>query len=119
VEETKEKEVGDGEEGEVDAAVSPITPRKRRRDAASETKGKRSRYGVGIPVINLDVDEGVEELKREAREEEEKDDALAVEGAMRILFGGERPGKENATRLLGKIMKVLKAEVVEVEEEEE
>lgn len=119
VEETKEKEVGDGEEGEVNAAVSPITPRKRRRDAAKETEGKRRRYGVDIPVINLDVDEGVEELKREARGEEEKDDALAVEGAMRVLFGGERPGKEHATRLLGKIMKVLKAEVVEVEEEEE
>jgi len=29
------------------------------------------------------------------------------------------PGKEHATRLLGKIMQVLKAEVVEVEEEEE
>jgi len=56
VEETKEKEVGDGEEGEVNAAVSPITPRKRRRDAASETEGKRRRYRVGIPAINLDVD---------------------------------------------------------------
>jgi len=119
VEETKEKEIGDGEEGEVNAAASPITPRKCRRDAAGETKGKRRRYGVGIPVINLDVDEGVEELKREAWVEQEKDDALAVEGAMRVLFGGERPGKEHATRLLGKIMKVLKAKVVEVEEEEE
>jgi len=119
VEETKEKEVGAGEEGEVNAAVSPITPRKRRRDATSETEGKRRRYGVGIPIINLEVDEGVEEIKREARGEEEKDDALVVEGAMRVLFGGERPGKEHATRLLGKIMKVLQAEVVEVEEEEE
>jgi len=119
VEKNKEKEVGDGEEGEVNAAVSRITLRKRRRDAVSETEGKRRRYGVGIPVINLDIDEGVEELKREARGEEEKDDALAVEGAMRVLFRGERPGKEHATRLLEKIMKVLKAEVVEVEEEEE
>jgi len=114
VEETKEKEVGDGEECEVNAAVSPITPRKRRRDAASETEDNRRRHGVGIPVINLYVDEGVEELKREVRGEEEKDDVLEVEGAMRILFGGERLGKEHATRLLGKIMKVLKAEVVEV-----
>jgi len=103
----------------VNAAVFPITTRKRRRDAASETEGKRRRYGVGIPDINLDVDKGVEELKREARGEEEKDDAFAVEGAMRVLFGGERPGKRHATRLLGKIMKVLKVEVVEVEEEEE
>jgi len=103
----------------VNAAVSPITPRIRRRDAASENEGKRRRYGVGIPVINLDVDEGVEELKREAPGEEENDEALGVDGAMRVLFGGERPGKEHATRLLGKIMQVLKAEVVEVEEEEE
>ena len=112
VEETKEKEVGDGEEGEVNAAVYPITPRKRRREAASETKGKRRRYWVDIPVINLDIDEGVEELKREARGEEENDDALAVEGVVRVLFRGERPGKEHATTLLGKIIKVLKAEVV-------
>jgi len=90
VEEIKEKEIGHSEEGEVNAAVSPITLRKRRRDAASETKGKRRRYAVGIPVINLDVDKGVEEFKREAQWEEGKDDALAVEGAMRLLFGAER-----------------------------
>jgi len=119
VEETKEKEIGNGEEGEVNAADSPITPRKRRRDATSETKGNRWRYGVGIPVINLDIDEGVEELKMKARGEEEKDDALAVEEAIRVLFGGERPGQEHATRLLEKIIKVLKVEVVEVEKEEE
>jgi len=84
VEETKQNQVGDGEEGKWNAAVSPITPRKRRRDAASENEGKRRRYGVGIPVINLDIDEGVEELKREAWGEEEKDNALAVEGAMKV-----------------------------------
>ena len=97
VEETKEKGVGNGDEGKVNAAVSPITPRKHRRDAVSETEGKRRRYGVGIPIINLDVDEGVEELKREARGEEEKDDALAVEGDMRVLFG-ER-GQERSMQL--------------------
>jgi hypothetical protein len=73
---------------------------------------------VAIPVINLDVDEGVEELKREAQGEEEKHDALAVEGAMQVLFGGERPDKERARRLLEKVMRVLRAEVVEVEDEE-
>ena len=103
----------------MNAAVSPITPRIRRRDAASENEGKRRRYGVGIPVINLDVDEGVEELKRKPRGEEEKDDGLGVEGAMWVLFAGERPRKEYVNRLLGKIMKVLKAKVVEVDEEEE
>jgi len=38
---------------------------------------------------------------------------------MRVMFGGERPGKECATRLLRKIMRVLRAKVVEVEEKEE
>jgi len=99
--------------------VSPTTTRKRRRGAANEVESKKRKYRVDIPVINLDVDEGVEKLKRAVRREEEKDDTLAVEEAMKVLFGGERLGKEYATRLLGKIMKVLKAEVVEVEEEEE
>ena len=60
----------------------------------------------------------MEEHKREAQGEEEKDEALAVEEAVKALFGREQPCKEQATRLLGKMMKVLKAEVVEVEEEE-
>jgi len=38
---------------------------------------------------------------------------------MRVLFGGERLGKKHATRLLEKIIKVLKAEMVKVEKEEE
>jgi len=116
---SKEEEVADGEKSKEDAAVSPTTPRKRRRGAANEVDAKRRKYGVDIPVINLDVDEEVEELKRAPRGEEEKDDVLAVEGAMRVLFVGERLGKEHTTKLLQKIMKVLKAEVVEVEEEEE
>jgi len=119
VDEAREKEVDDGKESKVSAEVPSIASRKRRRNAASGTEKKRRKLEVEIPLINLDVDEGVDELKRAARGEEEKDDALAVEGAMRVLFGGERPMKEQATRLLGKIMKVLRAEVVEVEEEEE
>ena len=115
---SKAEEVGDGEESKEDPAVSPTTLGKGRRGAANEIEGRRRKYGVGILVINLDIDEGVEELKREARGEEEKDDALAVEGAMRVLFRGERPRKEQATRLLAKIMKALRAEMVEVEEEE-
>ncbi|KAF8432285.1 hypothetical protein BGX38DRAFT_1146449 [Terfezia claveryi] len=68
-----------------------------------------------IPVINLDMEEGVEELKREALGEEEKDEALAVEQAVRVLFQGmARPDKETARRMLRKMMKVMKAKVVEV-----
>jgi len=72
---------------------------------------------VAIWVVNLDLEEGVEELKQEAHGEEEKDDALAVEGAVRVLFGGERPNKSTAKWLLKKMMKVLRAEVVEEEED--
>jgi len=116
---SNEEEVANGEESKEDAVVSPTTPRKRRRGAANEVQSKRRKYGRDIPVINLDVDEEVVELKRAAQGEEEKDDALAVEGAIRVLFGGESPRKEHTTRLLWKIMKVLKAEVLEVEEEEQ
>jgi len=38
---------------------------------------------------------------------------------MRVMFGGEGKGNEHATRLMEKIMMVLKVEIVEVEEEEE
>jgi len=37
-----------------------------------------------------------------------------VEGAVRVLFGGERPDRATAQRLLEKMLRVLK----EVEEEE-
>jgi len=82
--------------------------RKRRRQAADEIEEEEHRRKI------LDVDERIEELKREARGEEEKDDALAVEGAVRVLFGGERPDRATAKRLLEKMLRVLK----EVEEEE-
>jgi len=49
--------------------------------------------------------------------EEEKDDALAVKEAVRVLCGDERPEKSTARQLLKKMMKVLRAEVVEKEED--
>ncbi|KAF8451432.1 hypothetical protein BGX38DRAFT_1269456 [Terfezia claveryi] len=62
--------------------------------------------------------EGVEELKHEALDEEEKDEALAVEEAVKVLFRGKgRPDKETAGRMLRKMMKVMKAEVVEVDDD--
>ncbi|RPB19646.1 hypothetical protein L211DRAFT_853028 [Terfezia boudieri ATCC MYA-4762] len=102
--------------GEPKHAVAAPNPRKR-KSAPNEVQ-KRRKYGVQIPVINLDVEEGVEELKREALGEEDKDEALAVENAVKMLFRGEgRPHKETARRLLEKVMRVMKAEVVEVEED--
>ena len=60
------------------------------------------------------MDEKIEELKQEARGEEETDNALVVERAVRVLFGRERPDRATAKRLLEKMLQVLK----EVEEEE-
>ena len=97
-----EMEVAAGEEGKVEGTVVPTNPRKRRRVAADETGDKKRKYRIDIPVINLDVDEGVEELKREAQGEEEKDEALAVEEAVKALFGGERPCKEQAPSCWGR-----------------
>jgi len=43
---------------------------------------------------------------------------LTVEGAVRVLFGGERPDRETAKWLLAKMMRVLRAaDVVEVEDD--
>ena len=53
----------------MNAAVSPITPTKYKRDTVSETESKRRRYKVGISGINLNIDEGVEEIKKETQEE--------------------------------------------------
>jgi len=86
--------------------------RKRRRQSEG---GKRKRYRIGIPVINLDVEEGVDELKRKAQEEEEKDDALAVEGVLRILTAGE--GRQDTGILRRRLEKLLRASKAEIEEE--
>ena len=42
-----------------------------------------------------------------------------MEEVVKALFAVEQPYEEQAMRLLGEMMKVLKAEDVEVEEEEE
>ncbi|RPB20340.1 hypothetical protein L211DRAFT_852373 [Terfezia boudieri ATCC MYA-4762] len=94
----KGREVDPGEPKHVEAAPNP-----RKRKSAPNEVQKRRKYGVQIPVINLDVEEGVEELKREALGEEDKDEALTVENAVKMLFHGEgRPHKETARRLLEK-----------------
>ncbi|RPB19907.1 hypothetical protein L211DRAFT_852782 [Terfezia boudieri ATCC MYA-4762] len=110
-----------GKGREVDSSepkYAEATPNPCKRKSAPNEVQKRWKYGVQIPVINLDVEEGVEELKREALGEEDKDEALAVENAVKMLFRGEgRPHKETARRLLEKVMHVMKVEIVEVEED--
>ncbi|KAF8431550.1 hypothetical protein BGX38DRAFT_1277252 [Terfezia claveryi] len=95
----KGREVDAGEAKDAEAAPNP-----RKRKRSTNEIEKRRKY-----------QEGVEELKREALGEEEKDEALVVEQAVRVLFQGMAwPDKETARRMLRKMMKVMKAEVVEV-----
>jgi len=103
---TRDENIDDGEVKEVEAVV-PKASRKCRRQATVEIEEEEKCSKI------LDVDEMIEELKREARVKEEKDDALVVEGAVRVLFGMERLDRATAKRLLEKILRVLK----EVEEE--
>ncbi|KAF8442577.1 hypothetical protein BGX38DRAFT_1272269 [Terfezia claveryi] len=97
---SKEVRIDKGKGREVDAGEAKDTeaasnPRKHKR-ATNEIE-KRRKYQVDISVINLDIEEGVEELKREALGEEEKDEALVVEQAVRVLFQGMAwPDKETA-----------------------
>ncbi|KAF8415940.1 hypothetical protein EV426DRAFT_709982 [Tirmania nivea] len=109
---SKSQKVASGKAKEVEV----VTPRKCNK-RADQRISKRKKFGVEIPIINLDMEAGVEELKREALGVEEQEDALAVEEAMKVLFWGQgRPGKELATRMLEKMMKVMRAEVVEIED---
>ena len=66
-------------------------------------------------MINLDVEERVDELQRKAQVEEEKDDALVVEGALRILTAGE--GRQDTGILQRRLEKLLRASKAEIEEE--
>jgi len=100
IEDAGGERVDDGRAKEAEAGVVELSRKRRRLAANGVSDEKRRRLGVAISVVNLDLDEEVEELKREAHGEEEKDDALAVEGAVRVLFGRERPNKSTAKRLL-------------------
>ncbi|KAF8434402.1 hypothetical protein BGX38DRAFT_1275541 [Terfezia claveryi] len=108
----KGREVDVGEVKDAEAA-----PNSCKRKRATNEIEKRRKYQVDISIINLYMEEGVEELKCASKVlgEEEKDEALVVEQAVRVLFQGMAwPDKETAWRMLRKMMKVMKAEVVEV-----
>jgi len=66
-------------------------------------------------MINLDIAEGVHELKGKAKVEAEKDDTLAAEGAVRILTMRER--KQDVGILKWRLDKLLKANKAEIKEE--
>jgi len=92
--------------------VGKVEKRKRRM---REEGGARKRFRINIPVINLNVEEEVDELKRRAEGEEEKDDALAVEEALKGLTAGE--GRRDMGILRRRLEKLLGASKAEIEEE--
>ncbi|KAF8432613.1 hypothetical protein BGX38DRAFT_1146359 [Terfezia claveryi] len=100
------------------AEADPETRKHKRaaNEVEKRTVEKRRKYGLEIPIINFDIEEGVEELKYEVLDKEEKDEALVVEEAVKVLFWEkEQPDKKTAGRMLKKMIKVMKAEVVEMD----
>jgi len=96
MEDASDERVDDSRAKEAEAGVAEPSQKCRRLAADQVSEEKRRKLGVAISVVNLDLEEGVEELKQEAHGEEEKNDALAVEGVVWVLFGGERPDKSTA-----------------------
>ncbi|KAF8453346.1 hypothetical protein BGX38DRAFT_1268730 [Terfezia claveryi] len=75
------------------------------------------KFQIHILVINLDIDEAVEEMKRGLVEDEDKDDIIAVEQAIKGLINREgKPSIEIIKRRLQKLMDMIKAEIREVED---
>ena len=70
--------VDDGRAKEAEAGVAELSRKYRRLAVDGVSEEKRRRLRVTISVVNLDLEEGVEELKSEAHREQEKDDALLV-----------------------------------------
>ncbi|KAF8414657.1 hypothetical protein BGX38DRAFT_1281583 [Terfezia claveryi] len=112
----KGKAVEAGEGKKAEAATKTRKCKRAANEVKKSTMEKRRKYELEIPIINLDVEEKMEELKYEALDEEEKDEDLAVEEAVKVLFQGKGwPDKEMMERMLMKIMKMMKVEVVEVD----
>jgi len=108
---TPDDEGQDKDSDEVgDARNVETSGRKRRRPSEG---GKRKKFRIDIPVINLNVEEGVDELKRRAGDDEEKDDAIAVEEALKSLTAGE--GSRDAGVLKRRLEKLLGTSRAEVE----
>ena len=80
------------EEEEEEEAPRPKKKASKRKAPETEPEQpemKKRRVEIGIPVINLDIEEGIEELKAKAHDDEAKDNALAVEAGLRGLLGGQ------------------------------
>ncbi|RPB18184.1 hypothetical protein L211DRAFT_854362 [Terfezia boudieri ATCC MYA-4762] len=84
------------------------SPLKRRRTEGGE---KIKKFRLGFTAENLDIDERIEELKRAAVSEKEKDKALKIEHAANALFGSEE--KKDTSLALEILQDLLKAMTVE------
>ncbi|KAF8440633.1 hypothetical protein BGX38DRAFT_1272972 [Terfezia claveryi] len=86
--------------------VSRVDTCKRKRQINKELQVNEKLYQgkkfqIHIPIINLDVDEALEEMKRRLVEDEDKDDVIAVEQAIKGLINGEgKPSIEIIKRRL-------------------
>jgi len=110
----KDEELGqDKHLGKVGNAENVETSSRKSR-TPSEGGRRKKRFRIDIPVINLDVEERVDKLKRKAKGEGEKNDALAVGEALRSLTVGEGASdKEVLRRRLEMLLGVSRAEIVE------
>lgn len=106
------------EEEEAPRLKKKTAKRKASEPAPEQLEVKQRRFGIEIPVINLDVEEGIKEIKDRATDEEEKDNALAAEAAVRgLLFGQERIHGTLMLARLQLVMEALKANIIEIEDD--
>ena len=81
--------VEEEEEEEAPRPKKKASKRKAPETEPEQPEVKKRRVEIEIPVINLDIEEGIEELKAKAHDDEAKDNALAVEAGLRGLLGGQ------------------------------
>ncbi|KAF8449603.1 hypothetical protein BGX38DRAFT_1269921 [Terfezia claveryi] len=79
---------------------------------------KNKEHNSPVEVVSqVDIHEVVEEMKRGLVEDEDKDDVIAVEQAIKGLINGEgKPSIEIIKRRLQRLMDMIKAEIREVED---
>ena len=92
----------------------------RKRKADAITKDGSPKFGVSIQAINLDINQGIAELRTEARDEEEIEDVVRVREAIRGLLGNnEWVGNQVLERRVQMLLRAMMMEVVEIEDEED
>ena len=77
---------------------------------------KKNILGLSMSVINLDIEKGITKVKEEEEEETEME---IIERAARVLCEEARSDSQLVMDRLEKLMKVLRAEIVEKDEKDE